>query len=71
MTLTTNKNGIRVLTPSDGMFLFNGTTYSQRVYLGINASPDDWTEASEMTEQKEDPELTEEEALDILLGGAV
>ena len=35
---------LRVLTPSEGMILTNGESYSTRVYLGVNASPDDWWE---------------------------
>lgn len=56
MKIVTNENGIRVLTPADGMYLFDGTTYSQLVYLGKNASPDDWVEVSEKPEMEEDDE---------------
>ena len=38
---------LRVLTPSEGMVLYNGETYSTMVYLGVNASPDDWWEVPE------------------------
>ena len=57
----TNENGIRVLTPADGMYLFDGTTYSQLVYLGKNASPDDWVEVSEKPELEDDEEAIAEE----------
>ena len=56
MKITTDANGIRVLTPTDGMYLFNGSTYSQLVYLGKNASPEDWVEVSEKPEVQEDTE---------------
>lgn len=35
---------IRVITASDGMVLTDGETYSKRVYLGVNDSPEDWQE---------------------------
>lgn len=38
---------IKVLTASEGMVLTNGETYSTKVYLGINDSPDNWHEIPE------------------------
>ena len=35
---------IRVLEPSPGMVLTNGETFSDRVYLGVGDSPDNWWE---------------------------
>lgn len=35
---------IRVLEPDEGMILTNGETYSKRVYLGINDTPENWHE---------------------------
>ena len=35
---------ITVLEPSPGMTLTNGETYSKKVYLGINDSPENWHE---------------------------
>lgn len=35
---------IRVLEPDEGKVLTNGETYSTKVYLGINDSPENWTE---------------------------
>lgn len=35
---------IIVLEPDDGYTLTNGETYSKRVYLGINDSPENWRE---------------------------
>ena len=36
-----------VITADNGMALTNGETYSTRVYLGINDSPDNWREIPE------------------------
>lgn len=43
------KNNIRILTPSDGMWLYNSDaqTFSQKVYLGVNANAEDWVEITE------------------------
>jgi len=35
---------IRVLEPDEGMILTNGETYSKRVYLGVNDTPENWHE---------------------------
>lgn len=35
---------ITILESSEGMTLTNGETYSKKVYLGINDSPDNWHE---------------------------
>lgn len=59
--------GMTVLTPSEGKYLTNGETYSTKVYLGKNASADDWWEVDSI---EDDPELTAEEALEIIVGGA-
>ena len=69
MMETVNEKGVRILTPDDGMFLCNGETYSQIVYLGVNASPEDWYEVDEIPVQEESEELTAEDALNIILGG--
>lgn len=69
MMIITNDKGIRVLTPEDGKFLTNGETYSTKVYLGKNASPDDWWEVEEIPDETKDPELTDNEALDIIVNG--
>ena len=64
------ENGIRVLEPENGMWLTNGETYSQKVYLGKNASADDWSETEwDGAYPEADEELSADEALDILLGG--
>lgn len=81
MTLETINN-IRVLTPSDGMWLFNSKdkVISDKVYLGVNADETAWTEIDETekarlealweTETDEPAETTDEyaEAGKILLG---
>ena len=69
MTMTTTAAGIRVLTPADGKYLTNGETYSTRVYLGKNAAPADWREVDAIPDDDTNPELTADEALDIILGG--
>ena len=33
-----------VLEPDDGYLLTNGETYSEKVYLGIGDSPENWRE---------------------------
>ena len=38
------KNGVMVLTPDDAKVLTNGDTFSNKVYLGINDSSDNWWE---------------------------
>ena len=81
MTLETI-NGIRVLTPSNGMWLCNSKdkVISDKVYLGVNADETAWTEIDEAeksrledlweTETDEPAETTDEyaEAGKILLG---
>lgn len=69
MTIIANDKGIRILTPSDGKYLTNGETYSTKVYLGKNASPEDWWEVDEIPDETEDPELTDSEALEIIVNG--
>lgn len=43
--------------PDEGMALTNGETYSTRVYLGVNDSPESWWEVPEA----DMPETTEDE----------
>ena len=45
--MKTNTIQIISLEASDGMVLTNGETYSTKVYLGINDSPDNWWEIPE------------------------
>ena len=65
-----NTNGMTVLTPSEGKHLTNGETYSTKVYLGKNASESDWWEVESIPIEEDDPELTAEEALELIVGGA-
>ena len=44
---------IRVLEPDEGMILTNGDTYSKRVYLGVNDTPENWHEIPDI--QTNDP----------------
>lgn len=46
---------IIVLEPDDGYTLTNGETYSKRVYLGINDSPDNWREIPDEDVPEEEP----------------
>lgn len=65
-----------VIYPAEGKYLTNGEMYSTKVYLGKNASPDDWWEVDEIPEDIEDKEPDMDEttakaaAYDILTGGA-
>lgn len=47
MDMESRDNNIRILTPADGLWITNGEVFSKRVYLGINADPDGWTEATQ------------------------
>lgn len=49
---------IIVLEPEDGYVLTNGETYSTRVYLGVNDSPENWHEIPE-SEVPEENTLSE------------
>ncbi len=46
---TQNINGIRVIIPSKGYWLYNekAQVVSDKVFLGVNAPEDDWTEISD------------------------
>lgn len=66
MTLET-KNNIRILTPSEGMWLCNATDHviSDKVYLGINADETVWTEIEESEKESlESKWMNEEEPTD-------
>lgn len=54
-----------VIVPDSGMVLTNGEIYSHKVYLGIHDSPENW---QEIPEEDEPDELTDAEALDIIMG---
>lgn len=40
-------NNIRVITPDDGMWITNGDTFSDKVYLGVNADINEWSEITD------------------------
>ena len=67
------RNGLSVLTADEGKYLHNGDTYTDSVFLGIYDSPDNWVEVDEIPDEPEqtDEEITAEEALAIITGGAV
>lgn len=70
------ENGIRIIEADGGAFVTDGTAYSEKVYLGKNADPAAWRDATaaEKAEwdarQYEEPETIEDkaEAYDILMG---
>lgn len=62
-----NENGIRILEPSDGKWLYNGETCSDKVYLGKNADASAWTEVDEYIEPSDDDdEATESDYITAL-----
>lgn len=61
------ENGIRILEPSDGKWLFNGETCSDKVYLGKNADASAWSEVDEYIEpSSDDEEATESDYITAL-----
>lgn len=72
------ENGIRIIEADTGAYVTNGESYSEKVYLGKNASESAWRDASaeekaEWEARQTEPLPTIEdkaEAYDILIGGA-
>ena len=62
------ENGIRILEPENGLWLTDGETYSQKVYLGRNADASAWTETEWDGTYPDEDEIDDSEALDIILG---
>lgn len=65
-----------VLHADDGAYITNENVYSQTVYLGKDADESVWRDATAdeynaWQRKLEEPELTAEEALAIITGGAV
>ena len=61
------ENSIRILEPSDGKWLFDGQTCSDKVYLGKNADASAWTEVDEYIEPSSDDEdATESDYIEAL-----
>lgn len=75
MIITVKPNGIKVLTPEAGYpVVTNGEIYTDRVVLGVNASENDWRDATqqeyeEWQRREEEPDISDAEALNIILGG--
>lgn len=69
MTITT-ANGITVLTADDGMVLTSNGVCSEKVYLGIHDSQNNWIEVDASTvqdpEDSERNEILDSEALEII-----
>lgn len=56
--------------PGDGYkYITNGEVYTDSIYLGAKDSINNWHDTNDEPPEPED-ELTDEEALEILLGGA-
>lgn len=51
-----------------GMTLTNGEAFGKAVYLAVGASPDDWWEVTDEEATNLSTELTDSEALDIIMG---
>lgn len=71
----TTENGITVLTADNGMKLTNGDTFGTTVRLAKSDSPDNWrevteAEAEQMMADAEEDEISDTEALEIIMGGA-
>lgn len=60
---------IIVLFAEDGAYITNGDTFTDSAYLGKNVKESEWRDATieEYEEWKED--ISDEEAINILLGG--
>lgn len=61
------KDGCRIISPSEGKFLHRGYTYCDTpVYLGKTDSPDNWEEVDEKPDEEfseDDSEISPEELL--------
>lgn len=73
------ESGIRVIEADQGAYVTNGETYSEKVYLGKNASESAWRDATaeekaawdaRQNEPPADEQAAKAEAYDILMGGA-
>lgn len=72
------ENGIRIIEADGGAYVTNGESYSEKVYLGKNASESVWRDATAEEKaawdaRQDEPLPTVEdkaEAYDILVGGA-
>lgn len=60
----------KILTASDGMVLTDGKNYGKIIYLADGADESAWREIPEAQAEEEQMEITAEEALEIITGGA-
>lgn len=67
MKIDYTDEGVRVLRPTEKQYLTNGETYSKCVYLGVNASADEWYEVDEIPQKTYSDEVEPEIALNELL----
>ena len=58
------EHGIRVIEADSGAYVTNGETYSEKVYLGKNASESSWRDAS--AEEKAEWDARQEESILII-----
>lgn len=58
---------ITTLEPDDGKWLTNGETFSKKVYLGKNDSPDNWQEITEEEKERFEKEIKEKSQNESLL----
>ena len=56
------------LIADEGMTLTNGEAFGKKVYLASGASPYDWWEVTDEEATNLSTELTDREALDIIMG---
>ena len=67
------ENGVRIIEADSGLWVTDGETFSQKVYLGKNADDSVWRDATveeyeEWLNPVDEDEPTAEELLDILMG---
>lgn len=63
-------NQRKILKASDGMILTDGKNYGKIIYLADGADESVWREITEAEAAEEQMEITAEEALEIITGGA-
>lgn len=76
MTKIVHDNGVIELIAADGMEITDGNAYSKRLLVGLHGDESKWYEITEeeaeerrRETEEQGEELTDDEALDILLGG--
>lgn len=63
------ENGYICLTAENGKRMYNGEIYAIKVYLKNEAGVANWNEVDEAMEPQEEEEISDSEALSIILGG--